>query len=61
MNRRELERHLRHHGCLFVRHGAAHDIWRNAAGTKQASVPRHRIVVPWTARAICRQLQIPPP
>ncbi|MBI2898166.1 MAG: type II toxin-antitoxin system HicA family toxin [Deltaproteobacteria bacterium] len=61
MRRDDLERHLRRGGCSFVRHGAGHDIWRNAAGTKQASVPRHRTIADGTVRAICRQLGVPPP
>ena len=27
MNRRELEEHLRAHGCVLHHHGAKHDIW----------------------------------
>ncbi len=61
MKRKDLERHLRAHGCAFVRNGAGHDIWRNAAGTRQAAVPRHNEVANGTARAICRQLDIPKP
>jgi mRNA interferase HicA len=38
----ELERHLRLHGCVLYREGAAHSIWLNPASHKIASVPRHR-------------------
>ena len=37
----ELERHLRHHGCVLYREGAAHSIWFNPPLHKIASVPRH--------------------
>lgn len=58
MNRRAFERHLRSEGCVFIRHGAAHAIWRSAAGDRQASVPRHRVLAMGTVRAICRQLSV---
>ena len=57
----ELERHLRRHGCTFYREGGAHSIWFNPANRKLTSVPRHREVKEGTARAICKQLEIPPP
>ena len=61
MNRRKLERHLRNHGCEFHHHGGSHDIWWNPANEKQSSDPRHRTVKNGTAKAICRELEIPPP
>ena len=56
-----LERHLRRQGCAFDREGGSHTIWRNEAARKLASVPRHREIKERTARAICRQLEIPLP
>lgn len=61
LRRSDLERHLRRHGCAFVRHGGGHDIWKSASGLKQAAVPRHRDVAMGTCRAICKQLEIPAP
>ena len=57
----ELERHLRLHGCVLYRESAAHSIWFNPAFHKIASVPRHREIKEGTARAICKQLEIPRP
>jgi len=57
----DLERHLRQHGCRFCREGGAHTIWFNPVNRKIASVPRHREIKDGTARAICRQLEIPKP
>lgn len=57
----ELERHLRLHGCVMYREGAAHSIWFNSASNKIASVPRHREIKEGTVRAICKQLEIPRP
>ena len=42
MKLRELERHLRAHGCVFFRQGGAHTVWLNPSNRKIASVPRHR-------------------
>ncbi|MBI3272879.1 MAG: type II toxin-antitoxin system HicA family toxin [Planctomycetes bacterium] len=61
MKRAELERHLRAHRCAFVRHGSGHDIWRNEAGDRRTSIPRHRQLALGTCRAICRQLGLPMP
>ena len=59
--RQELERHLTDHGCDVLREGAKHTIWRNRTRDLRAPVPRHREIPIGTARAICRQLGVPPP
>lgn len=56
-----LERHLRQHGCSFLREGGAHTIWLNPQTRMIASVPRHREIKEGTARKICKQLEIPQP
>ncbi len=61
MKRRELLEHLTRHGCRFVREGGEHPIWENAANGRRTSVPRHREIVEFTARRICRQLEVPDP
>jgi predicted RNA binding protein YcfA (HicA-like mRNA interferase family) len=57
----DLERHLRRHGCVFYREGGAHSVWYNPTRRKLTSVPRHREIKEGTARAICKQLEIPQP
>ena len=57
----DLERHLRSQGCELFREGSKHSIWWNSAKRKTTSVPRHREVKEFTARAICRQLEVPVP
>ena len=42
MKRQDLIRHLRQHGCVLAREGAAHSIWENPANSRRTSVPRHR-------------------
>jgi len=61
MKRRDLLRHLRQHGCRFVREGAEHSIWENPATRRRTSVPRHREIPNYTAARICKQLGIPVP
>jgi mRNA interferase HicA len=61
MKRRDLEAHLRNHGCQLLRQGANHAIWNNAARDLRAPVPRHREIPSGTARAICRQLGVAAP
>jgi predicted RNA binding protein YcfA (HicA-like mRNA interferase family) len=41
VKRRELIRQLERAGCMLVRHGARHDIYRNPATGQQQPVPRH--------------------
>ena len=57
----DLERHLRREGCAFYREGGGHTIWINPNNRKIASVPRHREIKEFTARAICKQLEIARP
>ena len=59
MKRSALLRHLRKHGCVFVREGANH-YWRaNPAQHKRSSVPRHSEIVDQLRRKICRDLGVP--
>jgi predicted RNA binding protein YcfA (HicA-like mRNA interferase family) len=60
LKRRDLERHLRDHGCRFVGEGANHAMWRGP-NNSPATVPRHREIRPGTVRAICEQLEVPLP
>lgn len=61
MKRRDLERHLREHGCEPHHSGGEHDMWVNLTTLVQATMPRHRNVKFGTARSICRQLGVPRP
>jgi predicted RNA binding protein YcfA (HicA-like mRNA interferase family) len=61
MKRRKLLRHLRQHGCRFLREGASHEVWYNPANGQMQPVPRHVEVSPRLIRTICRKLEIEPP
>jgi predicted RNA binding protein YcfA (HicA-like mRNA interferase family) len=61
MKRLELVRHLERHGCEFLREGGSHSIFVNRSKKKVSSVPRHREVLEFTARKICKDLEVPLP
>ena len=61
MKRRDLIRHLERHGCQFLREGGNHTIYVNRAKRKVATVPRHNEVLEFTARKICKDLDVPGP
>jgi len=61
VKRRDLERHLRAHGCQVMREGSGHTRWGRQDGPQRSSVPRHRELGPGLVRAICKDLEIPPP
>jgi predicted RNA binding protein YcfA (HicA-like mRNA interferase family) len=42
MKRADLIRHIESHGCLFVREGSKHTVYRNLASGSTTTIPRHR-------------------
>jgi mRNA interferase HicA len=58
VKRVKLEQHLRAEGCHFSHHGGKHDIWINPANGKDAPIPRHAEIKKWTARGICKALDV---
>jgi len=61
MKRQKLERHLRKHGCRFVREGGNHSIWENPVNGSNDAGPRHREVSDRLIKSICKTLDIPAP
>lgn len=61
MKRRDLEAHLRRHGCEILREGGRHTVHVNSANGRKATVPRHNEIKTPTAREICNALGIPQP
>ncbi|MCH8151147.1 MAG: type II toxin-antitoxin system HicA family toxin [Planctomycetes bacterium] len=61
MKRRDLEKHLREHGCELHHHGGRHDVWINAKTLRQVSVPRHNELKWGTVRAIGEKPEVPSP
>jgi mRNA interferase HicA len=61
MKRLDLIRHLESCGCEFLREGGNHTIYVNRAKHKTSSIPRHREILDFTARKICKDLDVPYP
>jgi len=61
VRRVDLIRHLKSHGCEFLREGSNHTVYVNRSARKSSSIPRHREVNDFLARKICTDLQIPKP
>lgn len=59
MKRRDLLRRIAEEGCVLVRHGAGHDLYRNVITGKMEAVPRHAELKEMTARSILRNLSTP--
>jgi hypothetical protein len=59
VKRSSLLQHLRRHGCVLKREGAAHSLWTNPASGAVEAIPRHTEIPNLLARKICRQLVIP--
>ncbi|MGB0768895.1 MAG: type II toxin-antitoxin system HicA family toxin [Phycisphaeraceae bacterium] len=59
MKRRDLEKHLKKHGCRFHIHGGDHDIWVNPETGKRVPLPRHNEIKTQLGKGICKTLGIP--
>ncbi|MCK9361918.1 type II toxin-antitoxin system HicA family toxin [Patescibacteria group bacterium] len=61
MKRADLLRHLRDSGCSLFRQGSKHEVWWNPENKKTSAVPRHSEINDFTARSVCRALEVQPP
>ncbi|MFH0794484.1 MAG: type II toxin-antitoxin system HicA family toxin [bacterium] len=52
MKRKELVRRLEQEGCVFVRHGSNHDLYRNPTTNLKQPIPRHTEIHDLLARHI---------
>lgn len=59
MKRTQVLKHLRDHGCVFVREGGSHSWWCNPKQNRRSSVPRHTEIRDNLVRKICKDLGIP--
>ena len=58
MKRKDLIKHLLGQGCIFEREGKKHTLYYNPKSKKSATIPRHKEINTFTARGICRDLEI---
>lgn len=56
MKRRDLIRDIEREGCVIVRHGSRHDVYRNPSNDRQAPIPRHREIGDSLCKLIRKQL-----
>ncbi len=58
MKRHEFIKILSKSGCILIRHGKKHDIYKNPANGKKAPVPRHSEIKNTLCELIKKQLDI---
>ncbi|KKU50121.1 MAG: YcfA-like protein [Parcubacteria group bacterium GW2011_GWB1_49_7] len=58
MNRAKLILHLLKHGCILLREGSRHSIYKNLITGAQTTVPRKSTLLLFTAKGICKQLGV---
>ena len=61
MKRKDLIKHLRKSGCVFIREGAKHSVFFNPSIKKLSTIPRHTDIDNFLAKKICRDLGIESP
>ncbi|MEM6507173.1 MAG: type II toxin-antitoxin system HicA family toxin [Planctomycetota bacterium] len=61
MKRRDLEKHLKAHGCEPAERSGRgpHDIWWNPTKRTTSAIPRKKEIKTGTGRAICDDLGVP--
>jgi len=61
MKRRDVERHLRQHGCSVLREGGRHTLYVNPSNDRTSALPRHNEIKNPVVVDICNELGIPSP
>ena len=59
MKRRDLEKHLKAHGCERINSTGPHDGWQHSKTGLKTTIPRHTEINNFTADAACKALGIP--
>ncbi|AFL74730.1 type II toxin-antitoxin system HicA family toxin [Thiocystis violascens] len=58
MKRSKLIQHLTKNGCVLLREGSRHAIWKNPSNGELTAVPRHSEIKDLMAHKICKDLKI---
>ena len=61
MKRADLVRHIEVQGCVFVREGGKHTVYRNPATGSATTIPRHREIKKHLAQKLCDDLGVTRP
>jgi len=56
MKRKELIKRISSAGCVLVRHGTRHDLYRNQKTGKKQAIPRHNEIDENLAKHILKEL-----
>ena len=56
MKRKDPIKRLNDSGCILIRHGSRHDLYKNPATGKKQPVPRHNEIDENLARHIIKEL-----
>lgn len=56
MKRKDLIKKLEEAGCVLIRHGSRHDLYKNPADDKMQPVPRHNEIDENLAKHIIKML-----
>lgn len=56
MKRKDLIKRLTDSGCILVRHGSRHDLYKNPTTGKKQPVPRHNDIDENLAKHIIKEL-----
>jgi len=56
MKRKDLIKKIFQSGCVFVRHGGNHDLYKNSKTGKKQPVPRHSEIDEYLAKHIIKIL-----
>jgi len=56
VKRKDLIKKLTDSGCVLVRHGGRHDLYKNPATGKKQPVPRHKEIDETLAKHILKEL-----
>jgi mRNA interferase HicA len=56
MKRKELIKKITSAGCILIRHGAHHDLYKNPATGKRQPIPRHDEIDESLAKHIIKEL-----
>jgi len=58
MKRNELIRHLLESGCVLEKEGKKHTMFYDPKSGKLSTIPRHKEINTFTAKEICKDLEI---
>lgn len=56
MKRKDLIKLITANGCVFIRHGANHDLYQNPKTGKKQPIPRHDEIDEYLAKHIIKEL-----